>query len=359
MVIGLLTIAAPSSRRHHRSPMGLLNPFDRTPQPALTRLASSDSIRIGALLPMLRSWWSFAGEALTDRIFGSEMSCAPAVSHVGSDLGVALIPEETGPASAITGAQLRASGLEAEAALAQALGNLKQRSAPAFEALNPGLFVSRWRDGHDAARLLLPDLVAALPVKGDPVAMVPTRDRLLVAGADDRDTLAALADAAAEILSTTDQPLSAQPLRLRAGKWADCAGDGDAFAPFDDLMRGQWTRDYGEQKQLLDQLHAQSGDDVLVAAYAPMQNRNTGKPFCMTFWVDGFANLLPRADSIVLKSAAEVIVVPWRAATAVIAHRLAPTDHYPVRYLANTFPDAGGLKQLRAVATLAKPMKAG
>jgi hypothetical protein len=336
--------------------MGLLNPFDRTPQPAAAGFASSESIRIGTLLPALRSWWSFAAEALTDRIFGTETACAPAVSHVGSDLGVALIAEETGSAPAVTGAQLRASGLEPEAALALALDNLKPRSASAFEALKPGLFVSCWRDGHDAARLLLPGLITALPVKGDPIAMVPTRDTLLVAGADDRDALTALADAAADALSTTDRPLSAQALRLRDGKWTDFAGDGEEFAPFDDLMRGQWTRDYAEQKQLLDQLHAQSGDDILVASYAPMQNRNTGKPFCMTFWVDGFVNLLPRADSVVLKSAAEVIVVPWRAATAVIDRRLAPTDHYPLRYRADTSPDAAELAQLRAVATLAKPI---
>ncbi|MGH6960874.1 MAG: hypothetical protein ACREE7_10345, partial [Dongiaceae bacterium] len=164
---------------------------------------------------------------------------------------------------------------------------------------------------------------------------------------------------AAETLSTTDQPLSARPLRLRDGQWIDFALDGEELASFYDLMRGQWTREYAEQKQLLDQLHAQSGDDILVASYAPMQNRRTGKPFCMTFWVDGFVNLLPRADAVVLKSAAEVMVVPWRAATAVIAHRLATTDHYPIRYRADTFPDAAELEQLRAVATLAKPVKAG
>ncbi len=339
--------------------MGLLNPFNRTPEPAPADLASSESIRTGALLPVLRSWWSFAGEALTDGIFGAEASCAPAVSHVGSDLGVALIAEGTGDAAAITGAQLRASGLEPEGALSRALDNLRPRSASAFASLKPGLFASQWRDGHDASRLLLPDLIAALPVKGDPVALVPTRNTLLVAGADDRSALLALADAGAETLFTTDQPLSAQPLRLRDGKWTDFVMDAEELAPFYDLMRGQWTREYAEQKQLLDQLHAQSGDDILVASYAPMQNRHTGKPFCMTFWVDGFVNLLPRADAVVLKSAAEVMVVPWRAATAVVAHRLAPTDHYPIRYRAEAFPSAAELEQLRAVATLAKPAKAG
>ena len=339
--------------------MRFLNPFDRNPQPTPPGLTHSDSVGADTLLPLLRSRWSFAGEALTGMIFDTEAPCAPAVTHVGSDLGVALIAEGAGPASAVTGAQLSASGLEPEAALSMALDNLRPRSAAAFDALKPGLFLSQWRDGYDASRLLFPDLVAALPVKGDPVVMAPTQNRLLVAGADDTAALLALADTAAEALSATDHPLSARPLRLRDGKWADFAGEGDEFTPFDDLMRGQWTREYAEQKQLLDQLHAQSGDDILVASYAPMRNRNTGKPFCMTFWVDGFVNLLPRADSVVLKSATEVIVAPWRAAIAVIAHRLAPTDHYPLRYRADAFPDAAELEQLRAVATLAKPVKAG
>lgn len=338
--------------------MGLLNPFNRAPQPVPDERVPSRSIRGETLLPTLRSWWSFAGEALTDRIFGTEAPCAPAVSHVGSDLGVALVADVQGAADAVTGAQLRASGLEPEAALALALDNLRPRSASAFAPLKPGVFVSSWRDGQDASRLLFPDLIAALPVKGDPIAMVPTRNTLLVAGADDRNALLALADVAAETLSTTDQPLSARPLRLRDGQWTDFALEAEEQAPFLDLMRGQWTREYAEQKQLLEQLHAQSGDDILVASYAPMQNRHTGKPFCMTFWVDGFVNLLPRADAVVLKNAAEVVVVPWRAAMAVIAHRLAATDHYPIRYRAEAFPSAVELEQLRGVATLAKPVKA-
>jgi hypothetical protein len=329
------------------------------PEPALSKPPSSESIRIDTLLPMLRSWWSFAGEALTDRIFETEAPCAPAVSHIGSDLGVALIADGAALSSAVTGAQLQASGLEPESALSMALENLRRRSAPAFASVKPGLFASQWRDGHDASRLLFSYLVAALPVGGDPVAMVPTRNTLLVAGADDRSALLALADAAAKALSTTDQPLSARPLRLRDGKWTDFALEGEELAPFYDLMRGQWTREYAEQKPLLDQLHAQGGDDILVASYAPMQNRHTGKPFCMTFWVDGFVNLLPRADAVVLKSATEVVVVPWRNATAVVAHRLASTDHYPIRYRAESFPNADELEQLRAVATLAKPVKAG
>src|SRR5262245_40455428 len=127
--------------------MGLLNPFDRSPRPTPADAAPSNSARLGTLLPVLRSWWSFAGEALPDQIFGTETPCAPAVSHVGSDLGVALVAEGAGAEAPITGAQLRTNGLEPDSALALALDNLRPRSTPAFEPLKPGLFASQWRDG--------------------------------------------------------------------------------------------------------------------------------------------------------------------------------------------------------------------
>src|SRR5690242_16926274 len=109
MVIGLLTIRAASLRPPRRRPMRFLNPFDRTPQPTPPDLTLSGSIGADTLLPLLRSRWSFAGEALTGMIFDKEAPSAPAVAHVGSDLGVALVAERAGPGSAVTGAQLSAS----------------------------------------------------------------------------------------------------------------------------------------------------------------------------------------------------------------------------------------------------------
>jgi hypothetical protein len=70
-------------------------------------------------------------------------------------------------------------------AFAAALVNLRRRSEKPFMAFSPGLFCSDWADTYDTSRLLLTDIVAALPVRGAPVAMLPNRNVLLVTGADD------------------------------------------------------------------------------------------------------------------------------------------------------------------------------
>jgi hypothetical protein len=331
--------------------MGLLNPFNRAPEPAPDNVVPSDLLKIDTLLPTLRSWWSFASEALTDRIFGTE---APArrPSAISERPGVAPTAEGTG-VEAPSPAQLQEAG-RSRRPPCRWRSTTRSAIGSAFDGRARPLPVTaaRW---YDAARPS-PDLARARAGEGRSGG--PWRDANTPAVAGRRRPRR-IAGPGRRRRGRHRRSAAAWRARLRDGQWTDLALDAEELAPFYDLMRGQWTREYAEQKQLLDQLYAQSGDDILVASYAPMQNRHTGKPFCMTFWVDGFVNLLPRPDAVVLKSAAEVMVVPWRAATAVIPHRLAPTDDYPIRYRAESFPDAAELEQLRVVATLAKPMKAG
>lgn len=253
---------------------------------------------------------------------------------------------------------LRDLDLDVREAFSVALANLRTQSGSSFKELAPGLFASEWRDGQDASRLLVPDLITALPVKGDPVAMVPERGTLLVSGAGDNPGLLAMASAAAEVLSTREQALSSQAVRLCNGRWADFAPDPAELNAFHDLRRGQWIREYAEQKQLFGQLHAQGGESIFVADYAPMQDKRSGRVFCLTFWADGVPTLLPRADVIVFKATAEVLLVPWAAAIPIVGHRMAPVGYYPIRYRTETFPDAVEIEGLRAVATLAKPVQA-
>lgn len=352
--------------------MGILSIFKRAAPPTqAAAAATSDDAVAGArwtptaapagpalLLPLLRSRWALAMQQLADRV-GDRLDEArdDEIPSIGSDLIVDVCADDRGSRAIIAPQRLRELGLDRTEALDLAAANLRRRSEPKFTALGPGVFVSEWGDGYDSSRLLFPETLASLPVKGDPVAMVPVRDMLVITGADDRNGLLMMAAAAAQTLSTSGEPLSAQSLRLRDGQWIDFAPDPVGFAALRDLRRGQWIREYAEQKELLDELHARQGADIFVANYAPMQDRRSGRPFCMTFWADGMASLLPRADAIAFKTATEVIVVPWDAATAIVGHRMTPTEHYPVRLRVGTFPSAAELGQLRAVATLAKPMK--
>jgi hypothetical protein len=321
--------------------------------------ASTASLAPDLLLPFLRGRSALARQQLLDGIMGTQTSRLAPIRSIGSDLAVDLFADCMGSDIVVEPQQLRDLGLEPGPALALATANLEKRSEGSFTTLGPGVFVSGWNDGCAASRLLLPERIAALPVRGDPVAMVPVRAMLLVTGADDKHGLLTMAAAAAETLAISAEPLSAQPLRLARGQWLDFAPDPVEFASLHDLMRGQHLREYAEQKELLDQLYAQEDDDIFVANYAPMQDRRTGRAFGMTFWADGIASLLPRADVIAFKTAAEVILVPWAAALPIVGHRMAETEHYPIRFRVGSFPSVDELEQLRAVATLAKPVKSG
>jgi hypothetical protein len=346
--------------------MGILNLFRRAAQPA--GAAPDGSVRVRPtgsataagpelLLPVLRSRWAVAMQQLADSIRGVDEGHVDALGLVGSDLAIDLCADNGGSPAIIAPEQLRQLGLDRTEALDLAAANLRRRSDANFTALGPGVFVSGWGDGYDSSRLLFPETTSMLPVNGDPVAMVPVRGMLVLTGADDRRGLLMMAAAAAEALSTSGEPLSAQPLHLRDGRWMDFTADPIAFAALHDLRRGQLTREYAEQKELLDELHAQQGADVFVANYAPMQDRRSRRLFCMTFWADGISSLLPRADAIAFKTAAEVIVVPWDAAMPIVGHRMTPTEHYPGRIRVETFPGAAELERLTAVAILAKPVK--
>jgi hypothetical protein len=319
--------------------------------------ASAASLGPDLLLPFLRSRSALARQQLLDRIMGTQTMRLAPIRSIGSDLAIDLFADHMGSDIVVELQHLRGLGLEPAPALALATANLQKRSEGSFTTLGPGVFVSGWNDGYASSRLLLPERIAALPVKGDPVAMVPVRSLLLVTGADDKHGLLTMAAAAAEALAVSAEPLSAQPLILSGGQWVDFAADPAEFASLYDLMRGQSLREYAEQKELLDQLYAQEDDDVFVANYAPMQDRRTGRAFGMTFWADGIANLLPRADVIAFKTAAEVILVPWAAALPIVGHRMAESEDYPVRFRVGSFPCVEELEQLRAVATLAKPVK--
>jgi hypothetical protein len=358
--------------------MGILNLFRRAARPTHEAAAATGeglaaingrlharlnatAVAIGPehLRPFLRSRSALAKQQLLEQIMGTTTATIAPLSAIGGDLVVDLFADQMGCDVVIEPQQLRDLNLDPARALELATANLLERSTTEFTTLGPGVFVAGSTDSCASSRLLVPDRIAALPVKGDPVAMVPVRSMLLVTGADDKNGLLTMAGAAAEALALSPDPLSAQPLRLADGAWSDFTPDAIEYASLHDLMRGQHLREYAEQKELLDQLHAQEDDDIFVANYAPMQDRRTGRAFGMTFWADGMSSLLPRADVIAFKPADEVILVPWDAAMPIVGHRMTRTDHYPVRFRVDTFPSVDSLDRLRAVATLAKPVKTG
>jgi len=112
---------------------------------------------------------------------------------LGEHFGVGLVYDMRDGMRYIVQEDLDRWGVTLYEALEAARGNLSQ-TEKAFigPEKGEGLYLSANRDNYDASRLILLDLIRKFNVKGDPIAMIPNRDTLLVAGADDPDALAVL-----------------------------------------------------------------------------------------------------------------------------------------------------------------------
>ena len=105
----------------------------------------------------------------------------------------------------------------------------------------------------------LPELVPALSVKGRHVAMVPSRDVLLVTGSEDAEGLIAMAKFAQDVLQKPRRDV-----RLRVSAWGALGGvsasqpDHPAYSLLKLLaVRGRWSQYYQKQANTLNALHLQ------------------------------------------------------------------------------------------------------
>src|SRR5260370_9018456 len=79
-----------------------------------------------------------------------------------------------------------------------ACDNLRQITQHKMQSVARGVWRSPWHDNYDPSRMLLPEFVRHHKVTGDPVAMVPNPDTLLLTGSPDPVGLAKLAQLAEE-----------------------------------------------------------------------------------------------------------------------------------------------------------------
>lgn len=236
-------------------------------------------------------------------------------------------------------------GVSFDAAQAAARATLRRRSPGRFKSPLPGLFVSPWQDNHDASRLLLPDLLCEYEVKGDLVAMIPNRDALILTGSADLAGLGAMVKLAREALGGP-RPMSGRALRLDNNRWVSYLPEPahPLHADFRLLLLQSVVRDYEEQRELLEALHARTGQTVFVPHVNPMQDPRTGRLFTFGTWLGDNPTLLPRADYVSFLQFASsaqgnvVAVVPWERVQAVMGEQMSPTDCYPERFRVESFP---------------------
>jgi hypothetical protein len=130
--------------------------------------------------------------------------------------------------------------------------------------------------------------------------------------------------------------------------------DSPQFQPLQLLRVQSLGRDYGEQQELLAALHEKTGEDLFVASYSALQNKETGRLHTYCVWSEDVDSLLPETDRIFFVKAGDggkaemACGADWDKARAVVGYLMEAQDTYPERYLVREFPSAEQLAEMES-----------
>jgi hypothetical protein len=240
-----------------------------------------------------------------------------------------------------------------------ALDNLAKISGSEFETSAPGVRRSPWRDNHDAARLLLTDLVREQAGCDAPVAMVPNRDMLLVTDPADADGLARLAELAEAALAQP-RPISGVAVILDGAAWLPFLPEPGhpAHERLRLLRLNSLGGDYGEQAELLKAVYEKKGEDVFIAAFSAVRLKEGGRVRSYSVWSEGVDTFLPETDEVFFfrpkdegKNGDILGGGPWERVREVVGPLMEPQGMYPERYRVRAFPTTEQLAAIRAAGS--------
>jgi hypothetical protein len=300
------------------------------------------------LLPVVRSRFYLESVALQALARGGDVVAVPQ-QPVGDHLALSLVYDLPQAMRSIIQDDLDKWGVSFYEAVEAARANLEQMGNISFASLQSkageGVFISANSDNYDASRLLLIELVKKMPVCGEHIAMVPNRDTLVLTGSEDEAGLHVMCQLAEDSFQKP-RPISTIALKLVDGQWESWLPEKDcgAYAKFHELRLRTLGLEYNDQKELLDQIHAQSSDGLFVAGYSAIQHKDSGRISSYCVWSEGVKSLLPETDDVILlrpRGPAQVQVVAagnFARVREVAGDLMRPQGMYPERYRVLEFP---------------------
>lgn len=211
-------------------------------------------------------------------------------------------------------------------------------------------------DNYDSSRLLLIDRIREFDVAGDPIAMVPARDSLLITGSEDVEGLKMMLDLSQQALTEDPRPLSGIPLRLSENEWDDWLPPEDhphheEFVWLAQMFLGQL---YADQQGLLNAIHEKDGLEIFAASFSAVESPETGQKRSYCVWGEGVDSMLPETQWIMLPTEAHLeqddapsFGGTWSHVRAVVGDLMQPVPElYPPRWRVREFPSQLQLEQI-------------
>jgi hypothetical protein len=300
-----------------------------------------------ALMPVVRAMADWHAVQRHGGQQGRAVALSPPGIRIGEDLGVWLALDRPNSVTHLKSSTLDSWKVDFATAYAAAEENLRARTARPFERRDDGLYASNWHDAYDSSRLLLPELLRALPLEGPPVAMVPNRDWLLVADSAKPAAWEGLGALAAEIFALP-RPLSAAVLQPGSRGWETMALDParPEHRALLALQRRYLAGRYAEQKRQLDEERDSTGNGAFVASVFEVDD--PAGAYTLAVWGKGMRALLPRVDRLGFKDSPESPVqqVSWNEAVRLAGALMQPMGWFPERWLVAAYPDPAVLARM-------------
>lgn len=239
-------------------------------------------------------------------------------------------------------------------ALESACRNLEETTL-AWAKIGDGFHSAVSGDSYDACRILLTDRIRSLEVIGRPVAAVPNRDSMFVAGSEDEQSLDILFAMVEDAIREQPRPLSPLPLILNEeDEWVDWVPHRNhAFRSRYDLLAVQFFGElYAQQKHFLDQVNEKELVDVFVGSV--MAFSKDEEVITVSSWGEGVDALLPKTKFIcIAKETGDSATVEWEPAREIVGDLMVDdAEHYPMRYRVREFPSDEQFAQLKAADSM-------
>ncbi|MFG0297964.1 MAG: DUF1444 family protein [Maioricimonas sp. JB045] len=300
------------------------------------------------LRPIVRSRAYIELLRLQSQLEGHE---GPSIPHelIGDHLCAALVYDLPESMQSVSAEQLESWGVTYYEAMEAAHRNLAEVDVRIAQ-LGSSVYATATGDAYDASRLLMLDLIHQLDVEGAPVALVPNRDTLLIAGSEDEEGLGAIAELADSALEAP-RPMNALPVILINDEWHtwELSADHPHYQKFRLLEIKSLGAEYADQKALLESLYHRDGEDVFVASYSAFQDEEQRYvSYCV--WGEGIDSLLPRADQVMFARREDETFIRgnWDFVQQVVGDLMVPTDAYPQRFRVREFPSEHQLAEIEA-----------
>ena len=214
-----------------------------------------------------------------------------------------------------------------------------------------GAYLSATGDSYDASRLLLTDIIRQLKVNGDPVAMIPNRENLVVVGSEDAEGLSGMLKMATEALKQP-RPISGIALRLDGDEWVPWLPDAlhPLYKDFQQLLfpvaraglrlsRRTCSTSCTKRRARTCSWRASPRSKPRTAGFSALRHGRKRRTRCCprrTCWCS-------------VGSAGRLRMVEWQKVTDVAGDLMEPLDIYPFRYRVREFPSE---KQLAAMGNM-------